>query len=406
MRHDFDRIVDRRNTLSLKWDHCEQCFGIEDVIPMWVADMDFEAPPAVAEALRSRAAHPIYGYASTPDSFWQAAIDWLDRRHGWKVERKWLARSPGVVPALSLCVNAFTEPGDGVVVQPPVYYPFFWAVENNGRRLVRNPLVARADGRYVMDLAGLEPKLDERTRLLILCSPHNPVGRVWTAAELEALGEVCERRDLLVLADEIHMDLVLRRHRHVPFASLSEKLAARTITCIAPSKTFNVAGLATSLVVASNPKLLSRYERQLRASGLGIGSLFGNVGLEAAYRHGAEWLDDLLEYLEGNVNLAERFLAEKVPMLRFVRPEGTYLALIDCRALGMDQRALDDFFLRSARVYFDSGSMFGRETEGFERINLACPRATLLEALERMAKAIESLRARPGDPSTPASGRG
>ncbi|HOC18792.1 MAG TPA: aminotransferase class I/II-fold pyridoxal phosphate-dependent enzyme, partial [Vicinamibacterales bacterium] len=165
MRHDFDRIVDRRNTLSLKWDHCEQCFGIEDVIPMWVADMDFEAPPAVAEALRSRAAHPIYGYASTPDSFWQAAIDWLDRRHGWKVERKWLARSPGVVPALSLCVNAFTEPGDGVVVQPPVYYPFFWAVENNGRRLVRNPLAAGAGGRYVMDLAGLESKLDERTRL-------------------------------------------------------------------------------------------------------------------------------------------------------------------------------------------------------------------------------------------------
>jgi len=310
-----------------------------------------------------------------------------------------------VVPALSLCVNAFTEPGDGVVVQPPVYYPFFWAVEYNGRRLVRNPLAAGAGGRYVMDLAGLESKLDERTRLLILCSPHNPVGRVWTAAELEALGEICERHDLLVLADEIHMDLVLRGHRHVPFASVSEKLAARTITCIAPSKTFNVAGLATSLVVASNPKLLSRYERQLRASGLGIGSLFGNVGLEAAYRHGAEWLDELLEYLEGNVNLVERFLAERLPMLRFVRPEGTYLALIDCRSLGMNQGALDDFFLRSARVYFDSGSMFGRETEGFERINLGCPRATLLEALERMARAIESLQDRPGDPA-PASGRG
>ena len=354
--------------------------------------MDFEAPPAVVEAIRLRAGHGAYGYASTPESFWQAAVDWLARRHRWGVRREWLARSPGVVPALSLCVNAFTSPGDAIVVQPPVYYPFFWAVENNGRRLVRNPLVTDA-GRYVMDLADLESRLDARTRLLILCSPHNPVGRVWTRAELEALGDVCERHDLVVVADEIHMDLVLPGHAHVPFASLSEPLAARTITCVAPSKTFNTAGLTTALVVSSNPDLLKRYERQLRASGLGIGNLFGTIGLEAAYTHGDAWLDDLLEYLEGNVDLAERFLAERLPMLHFVRPEGTYLALIDCRALGMDQRALDDFFLRSARVYFDSGPMFGPEASGFERINLGCPRATLLEALERMARAIASRHA-------------
>ena len=394
MRHDFDRVLDRRQTHSLKWDYCERSFGLEDVIPMWVADMDFAAPPAVVDALRSRAGHGAYGYASTPESFWQAAIDWLARRHHWDVKRAWLSRSPGVVPALSLCVNAFTSPGDGVVVQPPVYYPFFRAAENNGRRLVRNPLVA--DGvRYVMDLDDLESRLDARTRLLILCSPHNPVGRVWTRAELEALGEVCERHDLIVLADEIHMDLVLPGHAHVPFASLSERLAARTMTCVAPSKTFNIAGLATSLVVSSNPDLLSRYEQQLRASGLGMGNLFGTIGLEAAYSRGAAWLDDLLEYLEGNVDLTERFLTERLPMLHFVRPEGTYLALIDCRALGMDQPALDNFFMRSAKVYFDSGPMFGPEAAGFERINLGCPRATLLEALERMARAIGSLGARP-----------
>jgi cystathionine beta-lyase len=393
MRYDFDRVLDRRHTHSIKWDHCQQSLGLEDVIPMWVADMDFEAPPAVVEALRSRARHGAYGYASVPESFWQAAVDWLARRHHWNVERGWLARSPGVVPALSLCVNAFTSPGDAIVVQPPVYYPFFWAVENNGRRLVRNPLLAEG-ARYVMDLPGLESRLDERTRMVILCSPHNPVGRVWTRAELEALGEVCQRRDLIVLADEIHMDLVLRGHRHVPFASLSEALAARTVTCVAPSKTFNIAGLGTSLVVSSNRDLLARYERQLRASGLGIGNLFGTIALEAAYSHGDAWLDELLEYLQGNVDLAERFIADHLPMLRFVRPEGTYLALIDCRALGMDQPALDDFFLRSARVYFDSGRMFGHEAAGFERINLGCPRATLLEALERMARAIGSLDTR------------
>jgi cystathionine beta-lyase len=239
-----------------------------------------------------------------------------------------------------------------------------------------------------MDFAGLDETIDDRTRMLILCSPHNPVGRVWTRAELEALGEVCEQHDLIVLADEIHMDLLLGGRAHVPFASLSERLAARTVTCVAPSKTFNVAGLSASLVVAGNPELLSRYNRQLQASGLGLGNLFGTIGLEAAYRHGAAWLDDLLAYLEGNVELIDRFLAERLPILRLIRPEGTYLALIDCRALGMDQPALDDFFLRSARVFFDSGPMFGSEAEGFERINFGCPRATLLEALERMARAI------------------
>jgi cystathionine beta-lyase len=390
MRHDFDRPLDRRHTHSLKWDHCQRSFGLDDVIPMWVADMDFEAPPAVAEALRSRAAHGAYGYASTPESFWRSALEWLRARHGWEVKRGWLSRAPGVVPSLTLCVNAFTAPGDSIVVQPPVYYPFFWAVESNGRTLLRNPLVAHG-GRYEMDLAHLESIIEDRTRMLILCSPHNPVGRVWARDELEALGEICERHDLIVLADEIHMDLTLRGHRHVPFASLSEPLAARTITCVAPSKTFNVAGLAASLVVAGNPALLSRYNDQLRASGLGLGNLFGIIGLEAAYAHGAAWLDDLLEYLEGNLEMLERFLAERLPMLRLIRPEGTYLALIDCRALGLDQRALDDFFLRSARVYFDSGPMFGPEAEGFERINFGCPRATLLEALERIERAVARL---------------
>jgi cysteine-S-conjugate beta-lyase len=392
MAFDFDTVLDRRHTLSLKWDHCEAAFGLSDVIPMWVADMDFAAPPAVVEAVSRRAAHGAYGYASTPESFWESVIGWMRGRHGWDVDRRWLARAPGVVPAVSLCVHAYTQPGDGVVVQTPVYYPFFRAVEDNGRRLLRNPLVA--DGsRYRMDLAHLDALADEGARLLILCSPHNPVGRVWTRDELEQLGEVCERRNLLVLSDEIHMDLVLGGRRHVPFASLSASLADRTITCVAPSKTFNLASLNMSVVIASNASLLARYEARFEAAGLIIGSLFGTLALEVAYREGGAWLDGLLAYLEGNVDLVERFLAERVPAIRFVRPEGTYLALLDCRALGLPQQALDDFFLRQAGVYFDSGPWFGTELEGFERINLACPRKTLVEALERIARAVGALPA-------------
>jgi cystathionine beta-lyase len=352
--------------------------------------MDFAAPPAVVEAVTRRAAHGAYGYASVPESMWASAIDWLRTRHGWTVERQWLARAPGVVPALNLCVNAFTRPGDAVVVQTPVYYPFFHAVERNGRRLIRNPLAADGGG-YRMDLDDLERRIDERTRLVILCSPHNPVGRVWTPEELEALGEVCARRDLIVLSDEIHMDLTLPGHRHVPLATVSPAIAERTVTLVAPSKTFNVAGLNMSLVVASSTSLLARYQAAFDSAGLIIASLFGTVALEAAYRYGAEWLDQLLDYLAANVDLADRFIGERVPELRFIRPEGTYLALIDCRRLGMPQQELDEFFLRKARVYFDSGAWFGEESAGFERINLACPRAILTEALRRMERAIQEL---------------
>jgi cystathionine beta-lyase len=387
MRYDFDTILDRRNTHSLKWDRCRDAFGLDDVIPMWVADMDFAAPPSVVKAIERRASHGAYGYVSVPESFWESAIAWLERRHGWAVDRRWLHRAPGVVPALSLSVNAFTDPGDGVVVQPPVYYPFFRAIEKNGRRLVRNPLVADGDT-YRMDLADFDRKIDDRTRLLILCSPHNPVGRVWTREELETLGEICVGRNLVVLSDEIHMDLALPGHTHVPLATISPALAERTVTCIAPSKTFNLAGLSMSLMIASNSELLARYEREFDAAGLGIASLFGTVALEEAYRSGDEWLDQLREYIAANVDFADRFIRQRIPALRLIRPEGTYLALMDCRRLGMTQKELDEFFLRTARVYFDSGPWFGEEATGFERINLGCPRATLAEALGRIERAI------------------
>ena len=389
MKYDFDKIVDRTGTESLKWVYPRKVLKVEDAIPMWVADMDFEAPPAVVEAIRNRAAHGIYGYPLVPPSFWQAAIGWLGRRHGWEVRKDEMAMTPGIVPALNYAVRAFTKPGDGVIIQTPVYFPFYHAVENNGRRVVRNPL--RFDGRrYTMDLEDLERKLDEGGRMLILCSPHNPVGRVWTREELEAIGRLAVERDLLVVSDEIHHDLIFKGSRHVPFASLSPALAERTVTCIAPSKTFNIPGLSTAAIIASNPKLLEAFEDESERAGFELGQVFGIVGFEAAYGQGDDWLDELLSYLEANVDFMEKFLGEQIPGIRLVRPEGTYLALLDCRGLGLEPAALNDFFLKKARVYFSDGAMFGKELEGFVRMNFACPRSVLAEALERIERAVKS----------------
>lgn len=389
-KYNFDKIVDRTGTESLKWVYPCKVLKIEDAIPMWVADMDFEAPPAVVEAIRRRASHGIYGYPLVPPSFWQAAIDWLKRRHGWEVQKAWMAKSPGIVPALNYCVRAFTKPGDGVIIQTPVYFPFYNAVENNGRRVVRNPL--RFDGRrYTMDFEDLERKIDAPGRMLIFCSPHNPVGRVWAKEELEALGRIAVARDLLVVSDEIHADLVYRGNKHHVLASLSPDLAGRTITCIAPSKTFNIPGLSTAAVVASNPGLLKTFEDEAERAGFELGQVFGIVGFEAAYAHGEDWLDELLPYLEANVDFLENFLEERIPGIRLIRPEGTYLALLDCRGLGLEPASLSDFFLKKARVYFSVGTTFGRELEGFVRINFGCPRALLLEALERIERAVKEL---------------
>ncbi len=390
MKYDFDKVIDRTGTESLKWVYPRKVLKVEDAIPMWVADMDFEAPPAVVEAVRRRAAHGVFGYPLVPPSFFEAAIGWLKHRHGWEVQKAWMAMTPGIVPALNYCVRAFTRPGDGVIIQTPVYHPFYYAIENNGRRVVRNPL--RFDGRrYTMDLDELRTKIDAPGRMLILCSPHNPSGRVWTREELEALGRIAVERDLLVVADEIHHDLVYGGHRHQVFSALSSELAQQTITCIAPSKTFNTAGLATAAVVAPNPDLHKKFEDEAERSGFDLGNALGIVAFEAAYAHGGDWLDELLPYLKANVNCLEEFLAERLPKVKLVRPEGTYLALLDCRDLGIDPAALNDFFLKKAGVYFSDGKIFGEEAAGFVRINFGCPRAMLLEALERIELAVNKL---------------
>ncbi len=390
MAFDFDAPVERCGTRSLKWDAAKRFYGRDDVIPMWVADMDFAAPPAVAEAVLRRAGHAVYGYPLFPKEAWDPVVRWLAERQGWTISREWLVRLPGVVPSLYNCVRALTRPGDKVVIQTPVYHPFYPAVESNGRRLVRSPL--RLDGQgWAMDLDDLRRQADGRTRMLILCSPHNPVGRVWTRSELEALAGVCRERDLLVVSDEIHSDLVFRGHGQTPFASLSPDALSRTITLQSPSKTFNTAGLGASFAIVADDRLRSRLRQEIEDAGFDISNVFGAQAMEAAYAEGGPWRDELMAYLEGSLDLAEAFFRERLPRLRFLRPQGTYLALVDARGLGLEPSAVFPFFLEKARVQLDDGLKFGPELGGFLRMNMACPRSRLEQALARIEDAVRGL---------------
>jgi cystathionine beta-lyase len=382
---DFDRVIDRRSTESNKWKSYPP-----DVLPMWVADMDFESPPAVIQALQRRAQHGIFGYVTRPETYYQAIIDWMRTRHGWEIKREWLAHSPGVVTALNLAVHAFTQPGDKIIVQPPVYHPFFTIVKNNGRQLVYNQLCAE-NGYYRMDLTDLQKRIDSRTRAVILCSPHNPVGRVWTRDELLALAEICVRRNILIFSDEIHSDLILPGHTHTPIASLAPEIAERTITFIAPSKTFNVPGLYTAAAIIPNRQLHTQFNHMLENFALNGSNIFGMIALETAYRHGAEWLDELLAYLQGNIDFADHFFRTRVPKINVVCPEGTYLLWLNCRALGLTHDDLRDLFLKQAKVALNEGHTFGPGGEGYMRMNIGCPRATLQEGLERIERAVNSL---------------
>ncbi|MBP2653197.1 MAG: pyridoxal phosphate-dependent aminotransferase [Firmicutes bacterium] len=385
-KFDFDQIIERQGTGAEKWDGRENIFGSEDLLPMWVADMDFASPPEVVTALTARAAHGIYGYPLRGDGFYQAAIDWLKRRHGWNVNRDWINSAPGVVSAISIALQAFTSPGDKVLIQPPVYPGFFSAVQKSGRNLVLNPL--RQEGRrYVIDFADLEAKLASGVKLFVLCSPHNPVGRVWTKEELVTLGELCLKHGTLVVADEIHSDLVFLRKRHIPFASLSPEFAAIAVTCVSPSKTFNVAGLATALTVIAESRMRARYESVLKAMHVEECNIFGITALEAAYRHGEAWLDSLLIYLETNADFLVSFLRQRNCGIEVEKPEATYLAWLDCRSLGLKGANLPEFFASKAKVGLSDGRRFGEQ--GFMRLNFACPRALLEEGLERIEAAIK-----------------
>ncbi len=387
MKYDFDTVFDRRATDSLKWAGRADLPDSGKLLPLWVADMDFACPPEVVEAVRLRAEHPIYGYPVRSEGYYRSVISWMERRHGWKVEKDWIEFAPGVVPALNFAVQAFSLPGDGIIIQPPVYLPFRSALQQNDRRIIENPLVLK-DGRYVMDIPGLETCVDSGARALILCSPHNPVGRVWDTTELERVVEICHRHGLILISDEIHSDLILGKARHICAASISDKAAEITVTLTAPNKTFNIAGLAMANVITSNPDLRTRFAAALARSGISVSTVFGNIAVEAAYEKGEAWLEQLLSYLSDNYVFVRDFFAKRLPELLPSILEGTYLLWIDCSALGLDDQSLRDFFLKEAGVWLDEGTKFGTGGSGFMRMNIACPRSLLSEALERIETAV------------------
>lgn len=381
---DFDRIIDRRDTGSMKWDT-----GEKDLLPLWVADMDFTAPPGVIRALKDRVDHGIFGYAAPSKDFDGILCDWLRKRHGWKTDPESFCFCPGVVPAVNILIQALTQPGDKVILQTPVYYPFFEAVRNNGRQIFENPLAF--DGqRYEMDFEDLEAKAaDPRATLLVLCSPHNPVGRVWTKEELERLGRICADNGVFVVSDEIHGDLIHRGHKHIPFASLGEEFARNSATCVAPSKTFNLAGLQYSTIIIPDSRFRQCFANVMVSLGIKRSNLMGLAAAEAAYRDGEPWLEALLDYLGENLALVRHFVKERMEGVRLIEPEGTYLAWLDFSALGLSEEELEKLMREKAKVWLDEGYIFGSGGPGFERIVLACPRKTLQEALERIAAALD-----------------
>lgn len=387
--NNFDIKINRLNTASVKWDCCEQLFGSADVIPMWVADMDFMAPMPVIAALQDRVRHGVFGYVAIPPAFYKIIADWLWSRHRWQIDQEWLMFSPGVVAGLCLLIRCFSEPGDNIIIQPPVYHVFSEIITSNNRRVVHNTLQLTVDS-YTIDFVDLEQKLAAGAKMLIFCSPHNPVGRVWTQAELLHVGELCMQYNTLLISDEIHADLVYSGHSHIPTATAAKDFLANTITCASPSKTFNLAGLQTAYFIIPDPALRKKYHHELHSAELFFPNSFGITALEAAYTDAecVDWLAELLVYLQRNLKMVTDFVRQHIPQIKIIPLEGTYLLWLDCQALGMSAAELTHFFRREAKVGLDAGSKFGPGGEGFVRMNIACPQQTLKAALDRIAVAM------------------
>jgi cystathionine beta-lyase len=358
---------------------------------MWVADMDFKTPDFIISALRKRLDHEVLGYSFRSPEYYSSLINWVKKRHNWEIEKEWICFSPGVVPALNFCTLAFTEPGDSIIVQPPVYFPFFTAVESHGRRLIYNKL-KEENGKWTMDIDSLLSQIDSSTRMIFISNPHNPVGRAWTSKELEELAEICVKNGIVMISDEIHSDLVMPGYRHIPMASLSGTISESTVTLMAPSKTFNLAGLATSSVIISNPELKKKYNTIVDRLHIGNGNIFGNEASVAAYENGAEWLDSLIEYILGNIKLVDSFCREKIPEIIPVIPEATYMIWLDCRKLNFSGKELGRFFINEAGTGMNEGSVFGPGGEGFMRMNVATAMEVVGKALGQIEKAVSKLR--------------
>lgn len=387
MKYDFDAIINRRNTNSVKWDMTSE----KDILPMWIADMDFKTADPVIRALEKRVNHGIFGYATIPEAYYQAEVNWWAKRHDFKIKKEWIEATTGVIPSLSAVVQAFTEPGDKVLIQSPVYNYFNTSITNNKCKIVLNELKYNGEY-YEIDFDDFEKKAsDKKVKIFILCNPHNPVGRVWSTDELKRLGEICLKHDVIVLVDEIHRDLVYKENKHIPFASISKSFLMNSITCTAPSKTFNIAGLKTSNIIVANEEYRKKVNRSLNINETIEPNVFGIEALIAAYNEGEDWLDQLLEYLEGNRDFITSFINERIPKLKVVKLEATYLIWIDCRSLGISSKELSGKIFEQGNLRINDGQTYGKAGEGFIRINIACSRLLLNEGLERLERVVKLL---------------
>lgn len=388
----FDEIVQRRGTDCLKYDFAKRRGKPADVLPLWVADMDFKTSSYVEDALIERAEHGIFGYSDTQKVYFNAVAGWMERHHHWKIKEDWLIKTPGVVFALAMAVKAFTKAGDSILIQQPVYYPFSEVIRDNDRVIVSNDLILGDDNRYHIDLADFEKQIVEHdVKLFLLCNPHNPSGRVFTKEELAAMGDICVKHGVTVVSDEIHNDFVYPGYEHTVFATVDPRFAEFTVTCTAPSKTFNLAGLQISNIFIPNEKLRKAFQTEIDKTGYDEPNALGIVACEAAYRAGEDWLDQLRAYLLKNLNFLRNFLQEKIPQIHLVEPEGTYLVWLDCSELGITGEELDQFIVDKAGLWLDGGSMFGPSGAAFQRVNIACPQATLELALNKLKAAVDNL---------------
>ena len=385
---DFDKIVDRRNTRCLKYDFAVERHMPADVLPLWVADMDFETSSYIEDALIERAKHAIYGYSDVKTPYFEILKKWMQKHHDWDIQRKWLIKTPGVVFALAMAVKAYTEPGDAVLIQQPVYYPFSEVIKDNGRNVVSNTLYLGEDNRYHIDFEDFEQKIVEnQIKLFLLCNPHNPVGRVWTKEELTRLGDICVKHHVTVVSDEIHEDFVFKG-KHQVFANIKKEYEEIAVTCTAPSKTFNIASLMISNILIPNPKLKRKFKHQMDAAGISQLNVLGLVACEAAYEHGEEWYQAMKAYVKENIEFVKQYVEKQLPGVNMVEHEGTYLVWLDFRGTGLSVEELDDKIINQAKLWLDSGKIFGSCGEGFQRINVACPRKVLEEAMERIKNVV------------------
>ena len=391
MKYNFDQIIDRSGTQAIKVESLEINFGRTDLIPMWVADMDFKSPQPIIDALLKRVEHGIFGYTKPSQEYCDSIVNWLKNRHDWHIQQEWANFIPGIVKGIAFVIDCFTQKGDGIVIQPPVYHPFRITTELHNRQVVNNPLKLEA-GEYKMDLEDLEKKLDSTSKVLVLCNPHNPGGRVWTREELVNLAEICDKHNILVISDEIHSDLAYENdgHKHIPYASVSEKAAQHSITFMAPSKTFNIAGIVSSFAVIPNENIRQKFHAYLEASELHQGHIFAYTATEAAYNKCGEWLDEAKQYIWDNIQFVDNYLKENIPQIKAMIPQASFLVWLDCRELGLTQEELNHLFVDDAKLALNSGTTYGPGGEGFMRLNVGCPRSIIEKALNNLKKAISS----------------